>query len=591
MSGQLSLQKVARELDRVGASGGARLVSAAAFQEQLERLGMPLGSARADAVVLQCSVRRDGMVDYSALAAPRAPGSVESPSKVARPVVRPPPPPPLTVDTALLGGLGPEPEPVFAMPPPASAAPTPAAAAAAAAADAAALKRLAPRERVRAATGQLRNLFKMYDNGLLTMQGVHSSVAALGLEETAAFSNLMRSAPLDMTFAQLYQALLQTSDMLQPSPRPSSSASTQGAASTRTSSSSSQFVPNYPPVRRDETPGAWPWTGMAATTAKAVAATPAAAASRAPAGAGAGSLSHSLSLSPRASESVDSPWNTERMGEGAGVPPARIFTQIKAQHSAAAGLDFGAQAAASHKRFGGPSQRSNHSTLALGSPKLPHAADVLKENVYACIRFLDQGRITAPDFERRLVHLGLDVSHEVRRLLAKAEADATVNFTIFARALEPALQKHAQAAAPPPPPPQQLPVQHQHLQQHPQQLQATPHYKSIHGHGDLIAWSEGPGELEQEQRREGGRRHAAGIAAVDAHRSARIDLSWDDTAAAPAPLPAPKPGQRGANARAHVASARNILAWDEPGAGMPGGAAPPPRAPPLHYPYGVEYTK
>jgi hypothetical protein len=582
-SGQLpvSLQHVARELDRVSAGGGARLVSAAAFQEQLERLGMPLGSARADAVVLQCSVRRDGLVDYSALAAPRALGPVDSPSKVARPVLRPPPPP-LTVNT-LLGGQE-QPDLALTMPPPAAVAPAAPSAAPAPAptGDAAALKRLAPRERVRAATGQLRDLFKMYDSGRLTMQGVHSSVSALGLEETAAFTNLMRSAPLDMTFAQLYQALLQTSDMLLPSPRPSSSAGTaQGA----TSSSDRQFVPKYPPVRRDETPGAWPWIGQSllspadkmVAAAAAASATAAAAASRAPAG----------QRSPRASESVDSPWNTERMGEGAGVPPERIFTQIKAQHSAAAGLDFGAQAAASHKRFGELSQRSNHSTLALGAPKSPHAADVLKENVYACIRFLDQGRITAADFERRLVHLGLDVSHEVRRLLAKAQADGTVNFTVFALALEPALQKHAQAAAAAPPPPLRL-VQHQEQPQ--QQLKATPHYKSSHGHGDLIAWSEGPSELEQHEKREGGRRHAAGIAAVDAHRSARIDLSWDDTAAAPAPLFAPKPGQRGANARAHVASARNILAWDEPGGGAPSSAAPPPRAPPLQYPYGVEYS-
>jgi len=67
-----------------------------------------------------------------------------------------------------------------------------------------------------------------------------------------------------------------------------------------------------------------------------------------------------------------------------------------------------------------------------------HTADqgLLREQIYSCVRQLDQGRLPASGFRERLKALGVVMPPEAQRLLSMYECNGRVDFTKFVRSFE-----------------------------------------------------------------------------------------------------------------------------------------------------------
>jgi len=67
-----------------------------------------------------------------------------------------------------------------------------------------------------------------------------------------------------------------------------------------------------------------------------------------------------------------------------------------------------------------------------------HTADqgLLREQIYSCVRQLDQGRLPASGFRERLKTLGVVMPPEAQRLLSMYECNGRVDFTKFVRSFE-----------------------------------------------------------------------------------------------------------------------------------------------------------
>jgi len=439
---------------------GSKLVDAGVFQTEMEKLGMPLGSKGADEIVARCSVQSDGRIDFS---------GIESPIVVARQQGQ-------QIQTGENANL-----PPFVLSDD-------------------------KKENVKLLRPQLQEIFTRYDAGQLSTQGVKEDVHKLGLEETAAFEALIRSAPLDMTFSQLYQSLLQVNE----SPR-------------------APAVKNMPTSRfgsRNES--------LRGKSTNVISWDPA-------------PPSKPQLLSPKGLESRESPWN-----------PVGDESDVHFHNSR-------------RKMVGSQAAIQSHIVFQQGTPEVKRkpAKDVedLKNEIYACVRELDQGSVDTSQFERKMKQLDVKLPDEVLRLLDKAKADGTIHFAEFAFAFESLFRSVEEKEAAQPPvapiqiakaPPQTFRIG-EDLGTPSGQKKASPEVTSRAQttHGDLIAWSQTPSQLEEQANASFKKGKSSGTQHLDAHQKNQIDLSWDEESA-PAE---PKQSRLHPNDLHHKPT-NSLISWD-----------------------------
>ncbi|GBG24690.1 Myosin regulatory light chain [Hondaea fermentalgiana] len=348
---------------------GTKRVEAGDFQEVLQSAGVPLGSASADEIVLQCKVENDGRINYAPLEdAVMKSGPPPSPPKVAHAA---PPSAPSQVQV---------PEPVAAAGAPIgqstypmqmSSGIQPAAAAGQAAPPALFSAPHDPKERVHRAVDALHHAFNQYDTGKCSLASLQHTIRELGLVETTAYHSLIRHGALDMTFAQLFQALLRidpgSANQHKAGTIPGRRFASGAPRSTDVVTWRDNQGSSVEGLSRDRQPPAPP-------------------------------------ISPRARESVASPWHTAESDNDPYAPHVYVAQPPKsAAHPSRRRFEPGMmEALSSHIVFDDVSEK-----LALSKEK-----EVLKENIYQCIRQLDQGQLTSETFTRKIHQLGVAMPEE-----------------------------------------------------------------------------------------------------------------------------------------------------------------------------------
>jgi len=558
-------EQVLEALLRLDISGDKR-VDAGAFQEVLEQSGIPLGTPSADDIVLQCKVENDGLINFAPLEealnktkpvehsrphppAPRQICPMPPPNHVSR-IPMPAPPPKPSQSSTVPALVPPAPAMASAPAPPAPAMastpalPAPATASAPApsptpvpAPSTTSAQRMAvlspaapmvssvdpndPKERVRQYTDALHDAFRKYDNGNSSLEELRSTVRKLGLQETPAYMSLLRHGTFDMTFAQFLQALLR----VEPVPE------------------YMQQGPVVPGRRFAHAPRSTDVVTWRQPSDKNDSGRP---------------------VSPRAQESINSPWHTKL--DDANPFSPHVYVSSPGHHHA------------SRRRFEPDTLEalSSHITFQEVEPPkstLPPETEALKKRIYDSIRLLDQGVLTTSAFEKHIKDLGVKMPEEVRVLLDHAKLDGTVVFRDFALAFEPVFRPWlGPAGAVPPsipapviaPPPTQV-LRMGELQfpagQVPPMVpgQATPVVSRAQtSHGDLIAWSQAPTALEGAEiaNARAGRRYERSF---DAHRQDHVDLTWDTERTAP---PFPTEARKAHVRDVHVKPTLDMLAWD-----------------------------
>jgi hypothetical protein len=119
---------------------------------------------------------------------------------------------------------------------------------------------------------------------------------------------------------------------------------------------------------------------------------------------------------------------------------------------------------------------------------------LIREQIYSCVRQLDQGKLTSKTFRKRLQALGVEMPPEAQRLLSMYEYNGSVDFNKFVRSFENYLNTatiHAPIAQVHGKRPQTAPVMHKGHAYHP--VAST-------NHGDIISWQAGAKTDEAQPR-------------------------------------------------------------------------------------------